>query len=189
MLHQALIELMAEKSFGAITVGDIAERATVNRATFYAHFTDKHALLEYTIREMIQQRLHSRLPAGSSFNSENLAVLILAVCEFLAEMNRQCPPPHGQMGPLMEKQIKAELYEILQAWVPDLRAGSTDHSPTTEQVAVVASWAIYGAAVQWSQQERPEPAERFVQQVLPLILSGLQPVAQAARPQAWPTAD
>jgi AcrR family transcriptional regulator len=93
---------MREKSFQAITVQDIAERATVNRVTVYAHFADKYALLEYTIREMIKQRLRSQVPEGAPFSPENLARVILTVCEFLAEIGRQCPPPHGQLEPLIE---------------------------------------------------------------------------------------
>jgi len=178
LLQQALIELMAEKSFQAITVQDIAERATVNRVTFYAHFEDKYALLEYTIREMIKQQLRSQVPADAPFSQENLARLILTVCEFLAQMGHQCPPPHGQLGPLMEKQIKAEMYEVLYAWLPEAPSGKTQRRPTPEQAAMITSWAIYGAAVQWSQQERPEPAKEFVQQILPLILASLQPSAK-----------
>jgi len=98
---------MTEKSFQAITVQDIAGRATLNRVTFYAHFADRYALLEDTVREMIRQRLRSQLPEGSLYSPQNLAWLILTVCEFLTEIERQCLPPHGQMGPLMEKQIKA----------------------------------------------------------------------------------
>ena len=62
LLQQALMDLMREKSFQSITVQDIAERATVNRVTFYAHFEDKSALLEYTIREMIKKQLYSQVP-------------------------------------------------------------------------------------------------------------------------------
>ncbi len=182
LLQQALMELMREKSFQAITVQDIAERATINRVTFYAHFEDKYALLEHTMREMFRQRLHSQVPEGSRFSPENLAQLILTVCESLAEISRHCPPPYGQLEPLMEKQIKAELYEVLRAWLAEMRSGDTQRRPTPEQAAMVTSWAIYGAAVQWSQQERPEPAREFVQQVLPLILAGLQPAAQLPTP-------
>lgn len=178
LLQQALIELMAEKSFQVITVQDIAERATVNRVTFYAHFEDKYALLEYTMREMFKQRLRSQLPEGSLFSPENVAQLILIVCELLAETGHQCPPPHGQLEPLMEKQIKAEMYEVLYAWLPEAPSGKTQRRPTREQAAMITSWAIYGAAVQWSQQERPEPAKEFVQQILPLILASLQPSAK-----------
>jgi AcrR family transcriptional regulator len=178
LLQQALMELMAEKSFQAITVQDIAERATVNRVTFYSHFQDKYALLGYTIREMIKQRLRSQVPEGSPFSTENLERLILTVCEFLAEIGRHCPPPYGQLEPLMEKQIKAELYEVLRAWLAEMPSGESQRRPTLEQTAMVTSWAIYGAAMQWSQQERPEPAREFVQQVLPLILASLQPAVK-----------
>jgi len=173
LLQQALMDLMREKSFQAITVHDIAERATVNRVTFYAHFEDKYALLEYTMREMFKQRLRSQLPDGSLFSPENLARLILMVCELLAETGRQCPPPHGQLEPLMEKQIKVELYEVLYAWLAEASSGKTDRRPTPEQAAMITSWAIYGAAVQWSQKEQPEPAQEFVQQVLPIIIASL----------------
>ena len=178
LLQRALMDLMQEKSFQSITVQDIAERATVNRVTFYAHFHDKYALLEATLREMIRQQLRSRVPENSTFTPENLTHLILTVCEFLDEIGGHCPPPHGQLEPLMEKQIKAELYEILRAWLVEMPSGGTAGHPTVEQAAMVSSWAIYGAAVQWRQQEQREPANKFVQQILPLILASLQPSAK-----------
>jgi AcrR family transcriptional regulator len=44
-LQEAMIELITEKGFEAITVGDIAERAMINRATFYRHYQDKYDLV------------------------------------------------------------------------------------------------------------------------------------------------
>jgi hypothetical protein len=44
-LSDALVQLIQEKDYGAITINDIIERANVGRSTFYAHFTDKDALL------------------------------------------------------------------------------------------------------------------------------------------------
>lgn len=174
LLLQAFMELMNEKSFQSITVQDIADRATVNRVTFYAHFQDKYALLEYTIRTMIQQRLRNQLLEGSDYCSDNLARLILTVCEFLDEMGRHCPPPYGQLEPLMEKQIKAEIYEILRGWLVEKSPPGLQDRSSPEQAAMVASWAIYGAATQWLQQERRVPVDEYVQQVLPLILGSLQ---------------
>jgi AcrR family transcriptional regulator len=43
-LHRALISLMTEKGFEAVTVQDILERANVGRSTFYAHYTGKDDL-------------------------------------------------------------------------------------------------------------------------------------------------
>jgi AcrR family transcriptional regulator len=187
LLLQAFMALMNEKSFQAITVQDITDRATVNRVTFYAHFQDKFALLEYTIRTMIQQRLHSKLPEGSDYCSANLARLIQTVCEFLDEMGRHCPPPYGQLEPLMEKQIKGEIYEILRGWLVEKSPSGLHTRSTPEQAAMVASWAIYGAAVQWIQQEPREPVEEYVQQVLPLILGSLQLTSVSTAIQAGRT--
>lgn len=44
-LHDALIALMEERGFDAITVNDLCARADLNRGTFYNHFRDKENLL------------------------------------------------------------------------------------------------------------------------------------------------
>jgi len=172
LLMQALNDLMLEKSFQSITVQDIAERATVNRVTFYAHFTDKQALMEYNMREMIKEQLRKSVPEGSHFSPENLMHLIVTVCEFLSQMGSHCPPPHDDFEPLMEKQIKAELNEVLKGWLLESASDRKGRSGS-ELAAMMASWAIYGAVMQWRLQERREPAPTFARKVLPIITASL----------------
>lgn len=45
LLRDALVELILEKGYGAITVQDILDQADVGRSTFYAHFGSKDDLL------------------------------------------------------------------------------------------------------------------------------------------------
>jgi AcrR family transcriptional regulator len=45
LLHHAVLELLHERGWDAITVQDVCERADVGRSTFYVHFADKEELL------------------------------------------------------------------------------------------------------------------------------------------------
>lgn len=58
-LHQALLSLILEKGYEAISVEDICERANIGRSTFYAHFTSKDDLkrsgLGHLRRELLEQ--------------------------------------------------------------------------------------------------------------------------------------
>ena len=52
-LRDALVSLIHQKSYDRIVVSDILERADVGRSAFYAHFANKHALLESGIDHVL----------------------------------------------------------------------------------------------------------------------------------------
>lgn len=45
-IRDALITLIEEKGFDAVSVINITSRADINRGTFYLHYRDKYDLLE-----------------------------------------------------------------------------------------------------------------------------------------------
>lgn len=51
-IFNAFIDLLSQKDFGQITVGEIIEKADVGRATFYAHFETKDFLLKELCEEL-----------------------------------------------------------------------------------------------------------------------------------------
>ena len=51
-IFHAFTELLSEKDFSQITVGQIIDKADVGRATFYAHFETKEFLLKEFCREL-----------------------------------------------------------------------------------------------------------------------------------------
>lgn len=53
LLSEALVSLILEKGYDAITVKDITERADVAYATFYRHYGRKDELLTYRLEEII----------------------------------------------------------------------------------------------------------------------------------------
>src|ERR1700704_1237352 len=60
MLMDALASLLIKKEFEDISVQEIADEATLNRATFYLHYPDKNALLQamtgVRFRDLIERR-------------------------------------------------------------------------------------------------------------------------------------
>lgn len=169
MLVQAFTELIHEKEFTSITVHDITDRADVNRSTFYAHFPDKFALLDYKIRQEFRAEIEKRTLNACNFSVDNLRALIVTVCEFIREANSQCKSPRGQFEPLMEAQIKGQIKDLLLTW---LKQTGSDVPP--EMVAVAASWAIYGLAEYWNQQKDHDPVNEYVEKILPLAEANLQ---------------
>jgi AcrR family transcriptional regulator len=169
LLEQAFMEEIQEKGFQAVSVQDIAERAGVNRATFYAHFEDKYALLDHSIRQGFRQEIEKRMLNACHYTADNLRNLIVAVCEFVSNTSSRCKHVQPQFESLVETQVRAQLQELLENWVE--RAGS-EFAPKT--AATAASWALYGLALQWSHEKKPVPVEQYAREVTPLIVSNLK---------------
>ena len=60
MLMEALASLLIKKEFEDISVQDIADEATLNRATFYLHYPDKNALLQAMTAERFGELIKRR---------------------------------------------------------------------------------------------------------------------------------
>lgn len=168
LLQDAVLSLVHEKPMDAITVQDIAARAEVNRATFYAHFEDKNALMNYMMREMFQERLDAALPPDPPLTRASLRALILITCDYLGEFIGHCAPVRQWNDQaVIVVQVQPHLAETLQRW---LRKTSV---PEPEMVAATTSWAIWGTVFQWARAGRKIPADQLTDQLLDVLQNGL----------------
>jgi AcrR family transcriptional regulator len=181
LLHGALGTLMQSKSFDEISVQDITEAATVNRATFYDHYDDKFALLEATVaggfHELLDAR-HLRYQAGCP---SALEAIVLATCDFLSEAHAkgQCDR-QTSFEPLMDAAMTKAIYRLL---VEGLQKAEQSLSACPELVAAAASAAICGAVKHWFSLPNRPPAKVVAPQIVALILPMLgaeSPVPDAA---------
>ncbi len=170
LLERSFLEVVTEKGFQAVTVQDITEKAGVNRATFYAHFPDKYALLDYSIRQGFRQELEKRMLNVCSYSVDNLRALIIAVCEFITNASSHCNPPSPQFEQVMETQVKLQTQELLHKWLEKIES---DVDPKITSTA--ASWAIYGLADHWAHDKsrKRSTVEKYADQVQPLIAANV----------------
>ncbi len=173
LLLQAFHELAATQDMRSISVQDITKRATLNRATFYAHFRDKDALVDAAFRGAIQAALAANLSPSSPLSKNNLRVLVLLMCDFINTTVRRCPKSIGDHHPLVNAVVQEELYGFILAWLMQQLPENRDGRIPPERIASVLSWSLFGAAVEWSTSATRLPQEIVAAQVVDLLMDGI----------------
>jgi AcrR family transcriptional regulator len=154
LLMDALAKLLMKKEFEDISVQEIADEATLNRATFYLHYPDKNALLQAMTGVRFRNLMERR---GITFTDCNgaLRAIALGVCDYLAETTG-CPsqlarmPLQSSIIPVVEDMFKEGL--ALHGIAPGVDAALR---------AATAAWAVFGAARRWFQTPNRIPAEEM----------------------------
>jgi AcrR family transcriptional regulator len=175
LLQGALRNLMQTKSFDEIAVQDITEAATVNRATFYDHYTDKYALLESMVASGFHKLLHEREVSYDGACPSAVRALILATCNYLVHSHgdgTECQG-HSAFQPLIEAAMTTAIRRVLMAGI---QKSSPVTGPSPEMIATAASWALYGAVKEWFNTPGRPPAE----EVVPLIMRLVVPILESA---------
>src|SRR5687768_11980742 len=102
-LGTALVELMVARRFDDISVQQVLDRAQVGRATFYAHFRNKHDLLlsdaERFFGSLAQRFMEN---AGTSMRVAPVAELFSHVSEY-----------HHFQRALEQSELRDPVYELL----------------------------------------------------------------------------
>jgi AcrR family transcriptional regulator len=181
LLLEAFMALLQEKrTIHSISIQEIARRATVNRATFYAHFADKYVLMAEWSREKFQRGLADQFPASATLQRETLQQLILAVFDFLALSHQYSRPANREFEQIYDIAIQQELYVLLLRWLQQTPAALPQPVETRETTMQAISWAIFGPAVQWSRDDHGIAKEVLAQHVLAVVIAGLAPVVSVS---------
>jgi AcrR family transcriptional regulator len=173
LLQGALRKLLDHKRFDDITVQDITEAATLNRATFYAHYPDKFALLGELVRVSFLQLLAQRNVQFDGTCATAFHPIILALSDYLLEVQKLQSSDRLQFEPFVEATVIDQIRLML---LEGFRKHPQDRRISPEIIAATASWAIYGAVKQWVDTPHRTPAEEFVfvanQLVQPVLAAG-----------------
>src|SRR6202051_1087845 len=94
LLRGGLIELIEERGFEALTIGELTSRALVSRAAFYRNYQDKYDLVE----QIFEEAMSSLLGAVGQLGREHPAEIWVTFFEHIAEYERLYGALLGQKG-------------------------------------------------------------------------------------------
>src|SRR6202040_739577 len=162
MLMDALARLLIKKEFEDLSVQEISDEATLNRATFYLHYADKNALLHAMTESRFRDLIERRAITFTDCNGA-LRAVALGVCDYLAE-STGCPTQLSRMAlegsiiPIVEDMFKEGLAHHGMA------LGGAASLPATP-----AAWAVFGAARRWFQTPNRIPAEEMAARIETMV--------------------
>jgi AcrR family transcriptional regulator len=184
MLRDALVALIAEKGFDAITVQDIVDRATLNRATFYLHYQDKQDLLVKSLRDEIDELMADIGPTEDTDQliAEGPRRPIVKVFQHVAQHARFYQVMMGAAGiPSFIAAVRDYMAEITLHWLTLVQPDLEKSVVPLEIVANSLSWSLLGVLIWWLDHDMPHSPEYMAEQFRLLITSDLNEVLGVKR--------
>ncbi|MGW7519974.1 TetR/AcrR family transcriptional regulator [Streptomyces sp. NPDC054796] len=175
LLGGALVELVLERGFTALTVEDITERADVARATFYAHFRDKEDLFARVTSDLLETLAERLAPAVADSTVGFTGKPVLEMLRHAREerdLYRIVLRGEGDGKPL---QMFVDACARATAEEFRARAERNGVQPRIDADLLARVWVGEQVAVLrwWAEQDTPSlPAEEVVRMLLDLAMRG-----------------
>ena len=202
LLQDALIELVADKGYEAVSIREILDTANVGRSTFYAHFQDKEQLL-HSILERLDELFekHTKQLREATKNSEGVDLMklspnlspTLSLFEFVGQHHRFFKSMlanrgygifakpvydyvfvhvHGIFTQPVHNEALAKLHAPFQGLIPREKYGSLE----SEIAAHYFVSALMGVLVWWVEKDMPSSAEEIDRLFRQLAMPGFMHV-------------
>jgi len=183
-LREAIVSLIHEKSYPAIVVNEVLERADVGRSAFYAHFPNKDALLASSIEHMLRATTPRPLPAsvgvfGNALRFSFPAFEYIGQCRHAAEAKmgrRGRHIVHQHLHRVLAEHIRDEVGQAVRradgpaAIPPDL---ATEYIVST--FILVLNW--------WVESRSPLASKEIDDVFLALVVPALASATGSTRPR------
>jgi AcrR family transcriptional regulator len=181
-LRGALVELILEKRFDAITVQNVIDRADVGRSTFYAHYRDKEDLFLTDWKRLLDEfvrRIEWEKAAGGQFIP--LQWLLSHVQEFhhfyraLARSRKT-----DWLFKTGQSHLSKSIENSLSAWL----ANKPQPSVPTPVLSNYLANEIMALLKWWLDHQMPHTPERMDEMFHELVVPGLRSTLKSVEADA-----
>ena len=92
--------------------------------------------------------------------------IFLSIIKFQTSISNQCQQSYEAFTPQIQTIFKKELQSFFLEW--EQKQWSNQNKIEVETFAVMLSWALYGAAMHWMQNQTTQP-EDYIKQLMHVI--------------------
>ena len=162
LLREALFELIEERGFEALTIGEITERAMVSRAAFYRNYQDKYDLVE----QIFEEAMSTLLSAVEDLGREHPTEVWVKFFEHIASYEQLYRALLGRKGsPWFVRKMRTSLADLIKerGRIPhglDAKAHPI-HTFPDEFVPDLVSALFVEAVIWWLEHGRPYTPEEI----------------------------
>ena len=175
LLHDALERLLETKDFESISIQEITDAATLNRATFYDHYPDRGTLLRCVVALRFQALLDARGVQFDGSCGTALRAIALGVCDYLAGLAVGKGSERRPLDPHLESAVSTVVKNMI---LDGLRDHASNPAVPLEMAAAAISWAIYGGAREWLEAAERASSESAAATILALVRPILSVLAE-----------
>lgn len=180
MLRSAMVALIREKGFEALTVQDIIDRANVGRSTFYSHFKSKEDLLTGSVQMMrSSMRQFQRRAIAASTSAEDRLFAFSGELFAHAEEHRDvfAAMVGKRSGTLFQQHLHRMVADLVREDVTAVTPGKKRGSAQMEAVVQFVSGGLLGLIVMWLEEMTDVAAAdmnaRFRKMAIACVQAGL----------------
>ncbi|PQP81317.1 TetR family transcriptional regulator [Paenibacillus sp. PCH8] len=161
LIRDAFVDLLQEMDIEKLSVNRIAERATINRVTFYLHYRDITDMMEKMADEMIEhieQIIEEYAPHFESGTSDEGWPVLVKVLEHFAEHSKFYRVVlASKRTPIFTERLLKLLTRLVTAKVEREEVGSAlAEAGIHKEIAIwYSSSALIGTIIAWLRKDMP----------------------------------
>lgn len=157
-LADALIKELQTKTIDKISIKDLTDQCGINRQTFYYHFTDIYALMEWTLKRYLIEKFQTQ-ESNNTTTMDNIQYLI----SFLTDERRMLLNAYDNRNYIYYHQFLTNyLSPLIKARVMEEPLASQLAEEKINFIVTAYTYALVGLAIDWINRGAPNDMQLYL---------------------------